>query len=283
MKQSPALLSGRPGAWLTALLPADMLDRKMVDIHCHILPALDDGAAEESLALEMAAMAAGDGITHIVATPHSNYRYQFDPAVNRDKRDALQQAIGDSPALLLGCDFHLSYENLEALRQDPARFTINGRQYLLVEFADTSIPPHMDEIFFDLLGRGLTPIITHPERNPILSRDPELLRKWVALGCRVQVTAGAFLGRFGQQAETSAYQLLRHGMVHFIASDAHNTTSRPPLMAEARQAIAADQGEEVAAALSTTNPLAAVEGRPLAFVPEPHPVARPRRWFSLRR
>ena len=254
----------------------------MVDIHCHILPALDDGATEESVAQEMAAMAAADGISHIVATPHSNYRYQFDPEVNRCKRDELQAAIGDSLTLLLGCDFHLSYENLEDVRQRPTRYTINGRQYLLVEFADITIPPHTDQIFFDLLARKLLPIITHPERNPMLSQDPEQIRKWIGAGCLVQVTAGSFLGRFGKRAERSAWQLLRHDMVHFIASDAHNTTSRPPLLSEARRAIAAERGEETARALAESNPRAAVEGRPLPWQPEPQAI-RPRRWFSFQR
>ena len=228
-------------------------------------------------------MAAADGITHLVATPHSNYRYPFDPVVNRGKRDELQQQIGDSLTLLLGCDFHLSYENLEAVRLDPARFTINGKQFLLVEFADTNIPPNMDQIFFELIGHRLAPIITHPERNPLLSRDLEQIRKWIDAGCLVQVTAASFLGRFGKRAHESALQMLRRQMVHFIASDAHDTQSRPPLLSEARQTIAAEQGEEVAAALSETNPRAVIEGRPLPWLPEPQPAAPPRRWFSLRR
>ena len=254
----------------------------MVDIHCHILPALDDGATEELVAREMAAMAVADGITQIVATPHSNYRYQFDPEVNQRKRDELQAIIGGSLTLLLGCDFHLSYENLEDVRQRPNRYTINGRQYLLVEFADITIPPHMDQIFFDLLARKLHPIITHPERNPMLSANPEQVRQWIEAGCFVQVTAGSFLGRFGKRAERSAWQLLRHNMVHFIASDAHNTTSRPPLLSEARRAIAADRGEEAARALAETNPRAAVDGQPLPWRPEPQAI-RPRRWFSFQR
>ncbi|MBI2819352.1 MAG: exopolysaccharide biosynthesis protein [Acidobacteria bacterium] len=260
-----------------------LLCNSMVDIHCHILPALDDGAVESSVAQRMAAMAAADGITHIVATPHSNYRYSFDPEVNRRKRDELQQQIGDSLTLLLGCDFHLSYENLEAVRSDPACFTINGLQYLLVEFADMSIPPSMDQIFFDLISHRLVPIVTHPERNPLLSHDLELIRKWIELGCLVQITAGSFLGRFGKRAHESAFQLLRNQMVHFIASDAHNTSSRPPLLSEARKTIAAELGEEVAAALSEKNPQAAVEGQRLPWLPAPQAAAPPRRWFSFRR
>ena len=137
----------------------------MVDIHCHILPSLDDGAREESVSIEMARMAAADGITHVVATPHSNYEYKFDAEVNRRKRDELQKLIGDTPQLLLGCDFHLSYENLEDIRKNASQYTINGLQYLLVEFADVGVPPGIGQIFSDLLNRDLLPIITHPERN----------------------------------------------------------------------------------------------------------------------
>ncbi|MBI4465522.1 MAG: exopolysaccharide biosynthesis protein [Acidobacteria bacterium] len=254
----------------------------MVDIHCHILPDLDDGAGEEAVAVEMARMAAADGITHVVATPHSNYRYQFDPEVNRQKRDALQEVIGNMPVLLLGCDFHLSYENLEDVRVRPSRYTVNGKQYLLVEFADISIPPNMDQIFFDLLAHQLVPIITHPERNPLLSQNSEIVRQWIETGCFVQVTAGSFLGRFGKRARETAWALLRHGMVHFIASDAHNTSSRPLRLSEAREAIRADQGDEVAEAISEANPRAAIEGRPLPWQPHPQ-VHRPQSWFSFLR
>ena len=255
----------------------------MVDIHCHILPGLDDGAQEESVAREMAQMAAGDGITHIVATPHVNYRFSFDPEVNRQKRDALQRAIGESPKLLLGCDFHLSYENIEALRRQPERYTINGLRYLLVEFADTSIPPNMDDVFFDMISRKVAPIITHPERNPILSERPEQMLSWLQAGCLMQVTAGSLLGRFGKRARQAAERLLQHRMVHCIATDAHNTSSRPPLLAEARKTLAAKHGEEVASALFETNPGAVIAGQELAWKPDPEPFGAPRKWFSLHR
>ena len=254
----------------------------MVDIHCHLLPALDDGAKDESVALEMAKMSAADGVTHVVATPHSSYRYQFDPEVNRRKRDELQQAVGDSLTILLGCDFHLSYENLEDLRLHPDYYSINGHQYLLVEFADTGLPPSIDQIFFDLLSRKITPIITHPERNPLLCRSLGQIQKWIGSGCYVQVTAGSFLGRFGKQALKVSQSLLRYNMVHFIASDAHDTVHRPPLLSSACRAIAAEQGEEVAHALSEANPRAVIEGRSLPWQPELLPIQE-RKWFSLRR
>lgn len=254
----------------------------MVDIHCHILPDLDDGAPEERVAIEMARMAAADGVTHVVATPHANYRFAFDPALNRHKQEALQHAIGDSLHILLGCDFHLSYENLEEIRQQPSRFTLNGHQYLLVEFADSGFPPGIDQIFVDLLAQKLLPVITHPERNPLFARRPEMILKWVEAGCYVQVTAASLQGRFGKKAMQAAHLLLQHKLIHFIASDAHNTSSRPPLLSEARRRVAAEQGEEAACALFEANPLAAIEGRALPWQPEPVPLPR-RRWFHFRR
>jgi protein-tyrosine phosphatase len=252
----------------------------MVDIHCHILPSLDDGARDDTVALEMAQMALADGITHIVATPHSNSEFQFEPELNLRKRDQLQAKIGGGLTILLGCDFRLSYENLEDVRLRPQRYTINGLQYLLVEFADTSIPPSIDQIFSDLLSRKLVPIITHPERNPILSRNLDLLQKWVEQGCLVQVTANSFTGRFGKHAAKVSKALLEHNMLHFIATDAHDTSSRPPLLADARRIIAEERGEDAAAAVSEHNPRAVIEGREVPWRPEVRKLPE-RKWYSL--
>jgi protein-tyrosine phosphatase len=255
----------------------------MVDIHCHILPCLDDGAKEEAISIEMAKMAAADGITHVVATPHANYRYKFDPEVNRRKRDELQKLIGPSPTLLLGCDFHLSYENLEDVRVNPGRYTINGLQYLLVEFADSGVPPSMDQVFFDLISRKLVPIITHPERNPLLSQDFQVLQKWIGMGCFVQVTAGSFVGRFGKHIQKISKSLLRYNMVHFIASDAHDTVHRPLQLSEARKAVAQEVDDQAAQAMTEANPRATIEGRMLPWQPALKSLQPERKWFSFGR
>jgi protein-tyrosine phosphatase len=252
----------------------------MVDIHCHILPELDDGAAEQSVAHKMFDMAARDGIRDLVATPHSNYQYEFDPLVNRQKRDHLQQTMGATPQLHLGCDFHLSFENIEQAKSDHTRYSINGGRYLLVEFADSNIPPHTDQIFFDMLSRGVVPIITHPERNPILADQPDVIAQWIELGCLVQVTAGSVTGRFGKRAHRSTQTMLRRNMVHFIATDAHNLTTRPPILSEARETIEREFSREIAEALSEANPRAAIEGRPIPWLPQPEPEAK-RGWLSL--
>jgi protein-tyrosine phosphatase len=252
----------------------------MVDIHCHILPDLDDGATEESVSQKMFEMAARDGIRDLVATPHSNYQYEFDPEINRRKRDQLQQSMGETPQLHLGCDFHLSFENIERAKTDHARYSINGKQYLLVEFADTNIPPHTDQIFLDMLSRGLVPIITHPERNPILANQPDVIAKWIETGCLVQVTAGSVTGRFGKRALRSTQTLLKRNMVHFVATDAHNLTTRPPVLSEARDTIAREISQEVAEAISEANPRAVIDGRRVPWYPQPSGEAKSG-WFSF--
>jgi protein-tyrosine phosphatase len=254
----------------------------MVDIHCHILPGMDDGADTIETSVEMAEMAIADGITHVVATPHANGEYKFDPARIRQRRDELQQRVGNRLTLLTGCDFHLSFENVQDLRLDPSKYTINQKNYLLVEFADFSIPPGSDETLHQLQLLGVSPIITHPERNRLIRSKPEQLRRWLRQGCYVQVTAQSLTGSFGEKAQKQAEEWLEQDMVHFVASDAHNVTKRPLQLAAAYERAAEKRGEEVARALFFDNPLAAVEGRSLPYEPEPpeatnRPVYRHRR------
>ncbi len=250
----------------------------MVDVHCHILPGLDDGpeSIEESLA--MAESAISDGITHVVATPHCNNDYPFDYAQVQRLRERLQAEIGSQLILATGCDFHLNAENIEALRADASRFCINQHDYLLVEFNEISIPPSMDSTLHALQLKGLRPIITHPERNAILRRQPERLAKWARLGCFVQVTAGSLTGTFGPRAQEDSLCWIAKGLVHFVASDAHNTKRRPLRLQPAYDAVCKQFGDAKARALFLENPLAALEGRDLPYVPEiPEQLISPRR------
>jgi protein-tyrosine phosphatase len=262
----------------------------MVDIHCHILPDLDDGPDSLETSLQMAEMAISDGITHVVATPHANDRYPFIPELIQKRRDEIQASLGDRLLFATGCDFHLSFENLQDIREAPAKYTINQKTYLLVEFADYAIPPSTDQTLHQLHLAGLKPIITHPERNPLIRSNPERLYRWLRQGCYAQVTALSFLGRFGPAAKEAAERWLQEDCIHFIASDAHNLTSRPLKLREAFDHVTALKGEEVARALCRENPLAAFEGRPLPYVPEPPerasspqesalPARRKRFWF----
>jgi protein-tyrosine phosphatase len=241
----------------------------MIDIHSHILPEVDDGSKSWEISEQMCRMAAKDGIEHMVATPHANDRYAYDRQHLSEIRDELQQRVGPVPRLGLGCDFHMSYENLQDIVVHPDRYIIEGGQYLLVELSNFSIPVQIDESYTNLLQMGIRPVITHPERNPILVRSPQRVLQWVELGCAVQVTASAFTGRWGQPAFHMAEWLLKHDALHVLATDAHDLKSRPPVLSAARDAVADLRGEEIARSLVYDNPLAVVSGKPLPYFPEP--------------
>ena len=230
----------------------------------------------------MAESAIADGITHVVATPHSSSDHLFDFARVRAACDELQAKLGDRLKLATGCDFHLNPENLAALKESPAQFCINQKDYLLVEFNEFSIPPAMDQMLHHLQLAGLRPIVTHPERNGILRAQPERLARWVRVGCHAQVTAGSLLGFFGPGAKSDSINWIAQGLVHFVSSDAHNTKSRPLILSPAFDFVRAQFGDDTAQALFAENPLAAFEGNALPYVPEvadERPARRRKRFF----
>ena len=234
----------------------------------------------------MAKLAVADGITHVVCTPHANNRYAFDPQVNEAKLAELRALLKQEDVVLtlgMGCDFHLSYDNIQQAKADPARFAINGGSYLLVEIPDYGLPQGLTEIFYELRLAGLTPILTHPERNPTLQADVGRLEEWMRGGMLVQVTGDSVRGSMGKQAERMAHQLLSQRWVHFLATDAHNTSSRPPRLSEAKAIVTRKYGEEYAQLLCETNPLAVFEGQPLPPQEEPQGLYEDREqkgWFA---
>ena len=254
----------------------------MVDLHCHILPGIDDGSSTMEESLAMAETAIADGITHVVATPHSCNTYSFDFGLVRRLRDELQTQVGDRLRIATGCDFHVNPENLSALRRDASPFCINQRDYLLLEFNEVSIPPAVDQTLHEIQLSGLRPIVTHPERNIILRTRPERLVHWVRRGCYAQVTGGSLTGVFGPVAQRISTRWIQEGLIHFVASDAHNTRTRPLQLRPAYDTVADQFGEEKARALFHDNPLAAYEGRELPHVPEVEekvPVRKRKRFF----
>ncbi len=235
----------------------------MIDIHHHLLFGLDDGSTDIETSVAMAEMAAADGITHVVCTPHSNSHYTFDPAVNQERIDQLRERLGDKITLGLGCDFHLSFENIEDALKNPGKYTINHKRYLLVEFPDLAIPQRMTEVFYQLQVAGMQPIITHPERNLTIQKNLHRLDDWIERGCLVQVTASSLTGRFGRLAASFSLNLLKENKVHFLATDAHNLQSRPPKLKEAFNFVAKRYGVETAERLCIVNPRAAFYGEDL--------------------
>jgi protein-tyrosine phosphatase len=251
----------------------------MIDIHCHILPGVDDGAKTFEESISMLRIAAASGTTDIVATPHANPRYCFDPEMNELKIRELRRATDNLVRLHLGCDFHLSATNIEDALMNPTKYAINHRSYVLVEFSDFLIPPTSAEIFRRMRARGMMPIVTHPERNQLLQSDQEQIEAWVENECFIQVTAQSFLGRFGKQAKDVADDLMRAGVVHFVASDAHDPEDRAPILSEAYRYVASTYGSDQAERLFVANPKAILSGDPLEwFELEPR---KKRKWYQL--
>ncbi len=244
----------------------------MIDVHHHLLYGLDDGSPDLETSLKMAEIAIEDGITHVVCTPHANSEYAFLPEENAARLTCLQEKLGNRLTLGLGCDFHLSYDNIEDALAHPAKYSINGKRYLLVEFPDFGIPQNISASFYEMFVAGIVPILTHPERNLTLMQKPEKLAEWIRMGCVVQVTAGSLLGHFGKGPLRVARQLLDLGWVNVIATDAHNTTSRPPVLSDAYDFLFNQYGEQDAERLCVQNPRAIFQGEALPEQPIPQNV-----------
>ena len=250
----------------------------MIDIHSHILPGLDDGSKSLEESVEMLRQAAAAGTTDIVASPHANQDYAFDPLVVERKIGELQAAVGDAPRIHYGCDFHLTLENIDDALRSPGKYSIDHRGYLLVEFSDFLIPKTTDRIFASMMSAGLRPIVTHPERNQLLQRRLPELEAWVAQGAHLQVTAQSLLGRFGKTAREFAHELMGRGLVQFLASDAHDTKWRTTALAEARQYVDRRFGPEAGLRLLEENPRSVLAGVPLTPVPLP---IRRKPWYAF--
>lgn len=252
----------------------------MVDIHSHILPGIDDGSSDLAESLRMLEIAAESGTTDIVATPHANLEYEFDPAVVAEKLEELRTANPTSVKIHQGCDFHLDYDLIQDAVANPAKFTINGHSYLLIELADVfptqTIPPILDV----LIRAGMTPILTHPERYFGLRGKEDEIKEWVMRGCLVQVTGQSLLGVFGSTARKMSERLLDDQMIHFIASDAHRSEGRTPRLVEARDAVASRAGEETAELLFEVNPRAVLTGETLPKSERPQGRRKSKSWLS---
>lgn len=252
----------------------------MVDIHSHILYGLDDGAGDLDESIAMVNLAAEQGTTDIVATPHANHAYRFQPGLIAARIGEIQAAVGDRIRIHTGCDFHLSFDNIQDALETPSKYTIDHGRYLLVEFSDLLVPKTTGDVFADMQARGIVPIVTHPERNPILQRKIDLLAQWVDSGITMQVTALSLAGRFGKTAKAAADQLMKRNLVHFIASDAHDTEHRPPGMRDAYAEVAGEFGEARARALFIDNPRAAIDSGEVRL-PEAEPRATAKKWFPF--
>ena len=241
----------------------------MIDLHAHILPGIDDGPRSLEEALEMARLAVADGITTMVATPHL-FRRRSVEFHDLNPPDDIRQAVDRFNAklaeehidltVLPGCEIPLFPEIIKFIDENRI-ITINeGARYIFLEMPDSVIPPATEDIIFQLNSRGLTPIITHPERNLVFYQMPDKLRRFISLGCLAQITARSLTRGFGWGVSRFTKKLVREGLVHIMATDAHNVAKRPPVMGNALKKLSKLVGESQAWDMVATVPERIIRG-----------------------
>jgi protein-tyrosine phosphatase len=249
----------------------------MIDLHCHLLPGIDDGARDLATSLEMARMAVADGIRIQACTPHitpgiyDNEGPQIRLAVE-ELAGALYDA-GIDLYLVTGADVHLAPRLVEGMQSGRIP-TIADSRYFLLEPPHHIVPQRLDEVVEDLCAAGYVPVITHPERLSWIETHYSYIKRLFAAGAWIQLTAGSITGAFGSQPRYWAERMLDEGIVHLIATDAHNTGRRRPSLASARDAVATRLGEAEAEHVSVTRPLGIVKNlAPTDIVAPPAPDA----------
>jgi protein-tyrosine phosphatase len=237
----------------------------LIDLHCHLLPGLDDGAEELEIALEMARLAAADGITTAACTPHilPGVYDNSGPDI-RAAVEQLQSALADrgiSLTLVAGADIHMTPDLIAGLRSNRLP-TLGNSRYFLLEPPHHAAPPHLEDYVFSILSAGYVPIVTHPERFAWVEMHYADLQHLASAGAMMQITGASLTGGFGRRARYWSERMLDEGIVDLLASDGHGATRRPPVLSDAFEAVAQRQGEGEARRLTTENPQRVLSDQP---------------------
>lgn len=222
----------------------------LIDLHCHILPGVDDGSKNMEMSLEMARVAVKQGISHILVTPH-----HMDGMYVNHKKDVIAKTANFQVALdaakipltvFPGQEVHLTGDLLKALDADDILFMDEGGRYLLLELPHSGIPEYTEDVIFELQTRGITPVIAHPERNHGFQKDPDRLYDFVEMGCLTQLTSSSYLGVFGDNVENLTAKIIKANLGFAFSSDAHNFKGRRFLMDAAFNKLVEQVGEKSA-------------------------------------
>jgi protein-tyrosine phosphatase len=260
---------------------------RLIDLHAHLVPAVDDGAKSFEESLQMLQMAAADGIETIVATPHVF-------SCHNTIKD-IEEIIKQAQAFLERLNRHPDPVNLQVLRGAEVFFTtnvmeylkeygkvlgLNGSCYFLLEFPFEFVFPGTRDFIFNVLTEGWIPIIVHPERNKVIQRNPVILYDWVKTGALIQVNAGSLKGLFGEEARVTSFHLLHHNLVHIIASDAHSPKRRPPELSFVSSTLE-NEGIEIADLLVYGNPRAILDNEAIIDIGEPQDPRKKSKFFDF--
>lgn len=220
----------------------------LVDIHCHILPGADDGARDWQTSIKLAREAVADGVTHAVCTPHMlNGKY-----INHKKdvirlTENFQDMLDDAKIPLTvfpGQEVRISGDLPKALDDDDILFLDEDGQYMLLEFPSDDVPAYTRDMVFELMQRGITPIVVHPERNKKILEEPTILQELIEQGCLVQITASSYMGIFGKKIEEMSRKFIEAGQCACFASDAHDLPKRQYEYSEALEKLSNEFGSE---------------------------------------
>ena len=248
----------------------------MIDLHCHILPGIDDGAPDLEVALAMARCAVDDGITVTACTPH------IYPGLYENNRDSIMAAIESFRQVLAseniplrlveGADTHLAPDLVGQIKAGKVP-TLNGSRYFLFEPPHHIEPPRVEDTVFSIIAAGYVPVITHPERLTWIEDNYAIFGRMVKSGAWMQITAGSLTGRFGARPKYWAERILDEGLCHILATDSHHIKRRPPLLAEARDTAVKRLGRIEAEHLVVTRPLGILDNKPPSELPPlPSPI-----------
>jgi len=234
----------------------------LIDLHCHLLPGIDDGAADISLSLEMARASAADGITVTACTPHimpgvyNNDRAIIEAGIARLESHFAEEGI--AMRLVVGADVHMDVELISGLKSGRIP-SLNNTRYFLFEPPHHVPPPRIEDNLFNIMSAGYVPVLTHPERLSWIESHYGVMEKLVQMGVPMQITAGSVTGQFGRRVKYWADKMIGEGLAHILATDAHNLTGRPPNLSRARDMIADRLGEAEAIHMTTTRPQAILD------------------------
>lgn len=254
----------------------------MIDLHCHILPGIDDGSPDIELSLAMARRAVEDGITVTACTPHimPGYYNNAGPAI-RTHVKALQAALDKNAIplkLTTGADVHLVTDLVSGLKSGRILSLADSR-YFLFEPPHNIAPPRMLDSIFDVMSAGYVPIITHPERLRWIEEQYDVMGQAVHNGAWIQLTAASVTGKFGKRAQYWSDRMLDEGLVHILATDAHNMRTRSPVLSEAVEAVSRRLGDDAARDMVFTRPQAVLDNaQPFSLAPPvsaPKPASKP--------